>query len=164
MEEWRDIPGYNGDYQASSLGKIRSVDRTIVHKKYGTQTRKGVVLSIGTNRNGYEFVIVKNRVIVVHRLVMAAFHGISELHVDHIDGVKTNNRIENLEYVTSRQNAHRYYIKSKKSSKHIGVCYHKTSGKWVANIQINRVNKYLGLFSTEELAMVAYQKSLNTSF
>jgi hypothetical protein len=103
LEEWRDIPKYEGYYQASSLGRVRSL-------KDRGRGKAGAILSPGINRLGYHFLLLskasKKRCIFVHRLVLAAFVGerVIGTEVNHIDSNKANNRPQNLEYVTHRQN------------------------------------------------------------
>ena len=99
-EIWKDVVGYEGLYQVSNLGRVKSLPRT---------TTKGVVLKQQTNkRNGYCYVelsmngIRKNK--RVHIIVANAFLGQSKMQVNHIDGNKTNNVIGNLEYCTQSQN------------------------------------------------------------
>jgi predicted XRE-type DNA-binding protein len=95
-EEWRDIPDWEGYYQVSNLGQVKSFHR------------KGRMLKQGTSNKGYRRVVLQNkgikRYISVHRLVMLAFHGPSDLTVNHIDGDKTNNALTNLEYCTVSEN------------------------------------------------------------
>lgn len=95
-EIWKDIPGYEGRYEVSSHGRVR--------------TSKGLILKRRVLWTGYDRAsLTKDRKVrhfAVHRLVCAAFIGpIPEgKEVNHIDGVRLNNRIENLEYVTRLQN------------------------------------------------------------
>ncbi len=113
VEEWRDVPGLEGKYQASSLGRIRSLDR-LVPTCYGAKrTVRGRVLSSRPGASGY--VRIPPKVFgtqFVHRLVAMAFipnpHGLPV--INHIDGNKANNRVENLEWCTQADNlrhAHR---------------------------------------------------------
>jgi DNA-binding CsgD family transcriptional regulator len=112
-EEWRDIPGCPG-YQASSLGRIRSLDRQVAMiSKYGKPflcNRAGRILVQGTNPHGYRFLFVGSpvRSTTVHRLIALAFlgHKPDGLQINHKDGDKLNNRPENIEYVTSAKNNH----------------------------------------------------------
>jgi hypothetical protein len=114
-EEWRDIPGFE-NYQASSLGRIRSLDRYITceHAGYSrTVLTKGCVLRTAVgNKIGYLYVIpCINKVRVtarVHHLVALAFKGPrpSGLHVAHDDGNHLNNRPSNLIYKTVAANRH----------------------------------------------------------
>ena len=111
--EWKDIPGYEGMYQASSLGEIRSIPH-IVHgrnwqKPDGfTYMVKGRVLKQRKKNNGYLQVILfsngNSKSFLVHRLVAAAFFGASDLTVNHKNEIKTDNRVSNLEYLTQAEN------------------------------------------------------------
>lgn len=105
-EEWRPVVGYEGFYEASSNGNIRSLPRN---------TTKGKVLKQHLNsRNGYLYVsLSKNniqRTRRVHRLIAGAFWGDSpEMQVNHKNGVKTDNRLSNLEYCTQSDNMKHAY-------------------------------------------------------
>lgn len=97
METWKDVPGYEGLYQVSDLGRVKGVKR-------------GKVLSPYTMKNGYLYVTLskksKEKCLPVHRLVAAAFvpnpEGKSE--VNHIDANKLNAKASNLEWVTPKEN------------------------------------------------------------
>jgi hypothetical protein len=109
-EEWRAVEGYVA-LEASSLGRVRTVPH-LWHSKDGRRTfRNGKVLSQYKTPNGYMTVRVavadgNRKTKKVHSLVARAFLGPQPrgLDVNHIDGHKTNNRIENLEYVTRSEN------------------------------------------------------------
>lgn len=94
MEIWKDIPGF-APYQASNLGRIRNA-------------RTGRTLSTSPNNRNYLLTTVSVDGApcraLVHRLVAAAFLGQSDLQVNHLDGDKGNNRIDNLEYCTVQEN------------------------------------------------------------
>lgn len=110
-EIWKDIPGYEGSYKISNLGKVQShiyyngrtlSDRARILKPF---LSKGYLRVCLTNNDGYR------KYLCVHRMVMLAFHGNSDLQVNHINGVKTDNRLSNLEYVTRSENMkHAYRI------------------------------------------------------
>lgn len=108
MEVWKTIPNTNEIYQASSYGQIRSIDRFVKHNYGGSKKVSGRILKQGKQRNGYLAVPIcilgteKRR--NVHRLIASAFLGESTLQVNHKDGNKTNNRIDNLEYCSSSDN------------------------------------------------------------
>jgi hypothetical protein len=110
-EEWRDIRGFEGLYQASNLGRIRSIDHTARARANKTRTVKGRILkptvSHGlTYRTVSFWVEVKQERFYVHRLVATAFvpnpHGY--LTVNHKDENKENNSARNLEWCTHAQN------------------------------------------------------------
>ena len=104
IEEWRPIEGYEGLYEVSNTGRVRSVDRYDNRNYF----RKGKVLSPGKDTVGYLFVILhcngKSKEINVHRLVAKAFieNPDNLPQVNHKD--KTNNNVDNLEWCTAKYN------------------------------------------------------------
>lgn len=108
-EIWKPVPGYEGFYEVSSIGRVRSVDH-YVNSGNGRKLRKGRVLSQSISIHGYYFVhlskINKQKSPTVHRLVALAFHPNPEnkICVNHKDGVRTNNHISNLEWCTHKEN------------------------------------------------------------
>lgn len=110
-EEWRDIKGYEGYYQVSNLGRVRSLDREVLSKGGSfRKVRSRVLLNI-KSYSGYLLVNLfkegKGESLRVHRLVMLSFMYIDnneELHVNHIDGNKLNNNLCNLEWSTPTDN------------------------------------------------------------
>lgn len=104
-EEWRPVVGYEGTYEVSDLGRVRSVPRFDSIGRIRAPRIKQTSIS-----NGYPYALLcknaKQRAIRVHVLVAAAFIGPrpSGLVINHIDHDKTNNRVENLEYVTQLEN------------------------------------------------------------
>lgn len=110
MEQWKDIPGFEGRYQASDLGRVRSVDRRVntVDKLGRKRTRKlaGKVLAPG-NCRGYKIVHLSGHgTVAVHLLVARTFMRRPEdaEDVNHRDGVKANNILANLEWSTKAHN------------------------------------------------------------
>lgn len=112
-EIWKPIPGYEKLYEASNLGRIRSVEHTISYMNQGikrTRTFPGRILKPQPNVNGrYHVRLSKEGTItqlMLHRIIALTFHGApcAELEVNHKDGNKTNNEAENLEWVTRSEN------------------------------------------------------------
>ena len=138
QEIWKEIPNTDGLYFASSKGQIKSSDRTryyVARHKAGYYVRKGKILKQVINSHGYPCVTLKyldgiQKVITVHRLVAITFlkqPSIESNQVNHIDGNKTNNCINNLEWCTARENIlHAYATGLNKGSKPM---LGKTSGK-----------------------------------
>jgi hypothetical protein len=122
--------------------------------KTNIKTRKvGDALSSLTDK-GYLRSSVGGKSYRVHRLVFLYHHGYMPIQVDHIDGNRMNNRIENLREATSSQNNQNRKATSSSGVK--GVVWHKQSKKWVASICVNRKSVHLGSFpSIEEAAFVA---------
>ena len=86
------------------------------------------------------------------------FLDLGDLHVDHINGIKTDNRLENLRLATNTQNQHNRKA-TKRSSRFKGVCFYKRSGRWKAYICVERRQRALGYFDTEEEAAEAYDRA-----
>lgn len=112
MEEiWKDIVGYEGYYQVSNIGRIRSVDRYVQSKGGGKKFVKGRMLVPQYCSNGYLFHgFCKNNVvkqIMLHRVVAIAFlpNPNNYPEVNHKDEDITNNCVDNLEWCTSKYNA-----------------------------------------------------------
>lgn len=108
IENWRPIPGYEGLYEVSDHGRVRSVDR-VVQTKVGPQRWKGKVLSPITKPSGYYFVALgKKRRAYVHHLVLEAFRGPRpEGHYGcHLDDNPVNNKVDNLVWGTPSDNSY----------------------------------------------------------
>ena len=102
-ELWKDSPGYEGLYQVSDMGQVKSLN----YKKSGEEK----IMKLHTHRDGYLTVrIVKNKIVKtykVHRLVLMTFNPINnmnKLDVNHIDENKTNHKLENLNSMNRKEN------------------------------------------------------------
>ena len=108
-EQWKPVPGYEGLYSVSDHGRVRS-ERRVVNRRDGrTYTFRERILRSGLSR-GYACVVLcrdgTERTFKVHRLVMLAFKGPRPEgnEIRHLNGVKTDNRLENLQYGTQSEN------------------------------------------------------------
>ena len=169
MEEiFKDIPDYEGLYQASNLGGIKSCFRKVSHKYSGYITCLERILKTNIDVNGYRIVKLynnnKKKTFKVSLLVWDTFgdkpRNGRKIQVDHINNIKTDDRFKNLQLLTGRENTSKGYIqKGKKTSKYTGVSWDTWHKKWRTTIQINGNNKHLGYFNTEIEAYKAYQKA-----
>lgn len=116
MEEiWKDINGYEGIYQCSTYGNIRSLNRYVYEHNGKRQYRKGQMIIPRTNKNGYlQFALNKNgkrKMVYVHIIVAETFvqNLMNNNIVNHIDGNKLNNHVENLEWCSASDNNYHAY-------------------------------------------------------
>lgn len=114
-EIWKDVIGYEGLYQVSNLGRVKSLSKEKTRKSrcgnYYTNITKEIILKNVKRKDRYDCVVlVKNGVkktVNVHRIELIAFKpnvDFKKLHVNHIDGNKTNNNLFNLEWTTPGEN------------------------------------------------------------
>lgn len=111
--------------------------------------------------SGYVSIEVDGNEIKGHRLAWFMFYGVWPTGlIDHINGDKSDNRIENLRDATHKINAQNRRVHMKNSAqKLLGVCWNKARSKWQAGIGHEGKNRYLGLFDTPEEAHEAYLKA-----
>ena len=112
MEIWKPIPNYEGYYEVSSMGRVRSVDKLIPHPRNKTMVlpRRGRILKPEFDKYGYPVVTfsveTKRKTFKVHRLVALAFipNPNNLPQIDHINTKRYDNRPENLRWCTTQQN------------------------------------------------------------
>jgi hypothetical protein len=165
-EVWKDIPSLDNMYQASNMGRIKSKEREIIKKEGRSYIKPQQLLSYNNNGRGYLSVMLavdgKYFRRYVHRLVMEAFYGESKLTVDHINRDKYNNTLDNLRYLTQRENTVAFQEQNEnKSCKSIGVSFYKGLGRFGASIKVGIDSYSLGTYDSEEEASAAYQKALH---
>lgn len=109
-EEWRNVAGYEGHYEVSNLGRIKSMDR-ILQNKNGKRCRwKARIMTPGKDKCGYEHLSLnlngKRQPLQVHRIVATAFipNPENKPQINHIDCRKANNAASNLEWSTHDEN------------------------------------------------------------
>ena len=160
-EEFRSIPGYEGLYEVSNFGNVKSLGNDTSRKEKILRTN--LTGSIG---RGYYGTILckdgKNKNIKIHVLVAMAFLGHVpggyKIVVDHIDNNRLNNHVSNLQLITQRENSSK--DRKNGTSQYTGVVWYKSANKWKSQITINGKLKHLGLFTSEEAAAEAYQNAL----
>lgn len=123
MEQWEQIGGYEGLYEVSNTGKVRSLDR-LLKSKTGQRFYKGSLMALTTNHWGYVYISLRKNLrdkkMFVHVLAAKAFikNPDNKPCVNHKDGVKGNNNISNLEWVTRSENTlHSFRVLGKKANK-----------------------------------------------
>ena len=150
MDKMTAVPNYDG-YFASRDGNV-----------YSGRTGKLINIGHSCDKDGYLKVMLiakngKHKHLRKHRVIALTFLGASDLMVNHKNGIKTDNRVENLEYVTERENQSHWRLRKGFS---IGVCWAKKEQKWRAYFQKDNKWEHLGFYSTKEEAKAAYQKRL----
>ena len=156
MEIWKEIKDYEGKYEVSSLGRIKSLNYLNSGKEKIMKT------SIGTQ--GYPYIFLskngKKKCFTIHKLVAIAFlnhipNGFESV-IDHKNSDKTENTIQNLRIVTHRENISKEY----KEKRNLPTGVRKWRNKYKAQIKIKGKLISLGLYLTQEEASNAYQQQI----
>ena len=160
-EIWKDISGYEGCYQVSNYGRVKSLDR-VVERNGFPMNLNGKILKSNQNSRGYLVLGLcvngKYKTKTVHRLVVEAFLGRKKDEINHKDLNKANNYLTNLEYSTRRANVNHYFSSRDNSSKFNNVHIDKRSSNWCARFMHHNISFNLGLYNTEEEAYLEVQK------
>lgn len=166
MEEiFKDIPNFEGYYQVSNLGNVKSLSRQVWGGR-AYYTINDRMLKKTKDSHNYRVVKISAKEIKksfrVHQLVAIAFlnhtpNGTKGLIVDHIDNNRNNNNLSNLQLVTYRENNSKDRVGT---SKYTGVCWNKAANKYRCTININGKSKHLGYFTDEYEAHLVYQNEL----
>ena len=104
---------------------------------------------IGLNKKSY----------LAHRLIFMMHYGYMPEIVDHIDGNRLNNRIENLREATKSQNSHNQKLSKKNTSGYKNVTWNERKEKWLVNVRVHSMDFHIGYFDDIELADLAAQEA-----
>lgn len=150
IEQWKSIKDFEGWYEVSDLGRVRSLDRTIDHP-CGAKRRKGIILKEKIDTHGYCFVILCRNAYrkhcLVHRLVAQQFikNPFNKPAINHKTGNKLDNRAAELEWATNQENSQHSYdtgLDNKRSmSKEKAAEIKRMISKGVRKIDISRAMK-----------------------
>ena len=128
------------------------------------------VLNVGdkikgtVDSDGYLIVTFMKKPLKYHRAVFLYFNGYLPKNVDHINGARSDNKIENLRAATSQQNNMNRFASKNKRCKFKGVLRYKKTNKFAAVIKMNKKSIRLGVFNTEHDAHLAYEKKAKELF
>ena len=163
LEVWEPIKDYEGKYEISDFGRVKSLKRL---DSAGRLVNERILSQSVVSGTGYLKVGLLKKSIQktfhVHKLVAVAFlnhniGGFSEV-INHKNFNRKFNPVFNLETTTARENANKKHIKS--SSKYVGVCWDKYAKKWKVQITIEKKVVHLGCYYNENDANKAYQNKL----
>ena len=161
MEKWKDVVGYEGHFMVSENGKVKSLNRICIRRDGNKFNVREKNLIPFISNVGYTRVALHNNgkqvKYSVHRLVAEAFipKEIGRDFVNHIDGNRLNNHYSNLEWVSMIENNCHRFDKTKTTSKYTGVSWIKAKQKFTASICLNKKQKTIGHYLTEEEAYAA---------
>ena len=107
--------------------------------------------------SGYVHINYKGRVYLAHRLAFFIHNGYLPEYVDHVNGIRDDQRPDNLRAATAAENSRNCSVMKGKNTKYKGIYFN--AGKWEARIRVDNKLLYLGRFSSEEDAAIAYNKA-----
>ena len=167
VEIWKDVVGYEGYYQVSGYGIFRRIRYNCLGEIIFMAYPNGAI-----GANGYRHFSLghddkkKRTTKQMHRIMVDAFIGSydKKLDIDHIDGNKLNNNIENLRICTRKQNSYNQKKTKVTTSKYRGVNRRPGYKKWITSIKKDYTRIYIGVFFTEEEAAKAYDEKARELF
>ena len=129
----------------------KETGKLIWKKEISNKVKAGDIAGCKGSR-GYCYITINKKNYLAHRLVYLMHKGYLPRTLDHINGQREDNRIENLRPASLSQNAHNRKINTNNKSGYKGVCFHTKSKKWLAQICHNNKNMSLGFYDTPEEA------------
>lgn len=127
--------------------KQKTSPNSIIGKKVGSFTNRG-----------YFSTTIKGKFYLIHRLIFMMFHGYIPKEIDHINGIRNDNRIENLRNATNKNQQNSKIRKDNKSGVK-GVYWFKELNKWKVDVGVKGKRKYVGVFEDLELAELVAQEA-----
>ena len=117
------------------------------------------------NKTGYVRLCVRDRRYLAHRLAWLYVHGeFPNVQIDHVNGVKSDNRIANLRLATAKQNAENRKLMNTNTTGHRGVYWVKKVSKWKVEVMHNSITYYLGMFDSLNQAIEAAKRGRDALF
>ena len=156
IEEWKDIEGYNGLYQISNLGKIKSF-----RKSSKCKSNNGYIINPGVDNNGYLVCVLNNngnrKTYKIHRLVALAFipNPNNYSDVNHKDENKSNNRIDNLEWMSHKNNMNYGTLKERIRT------YHKTKHVLQYSLDGQLIKEWISISEPAKLLKISVGNIIN---
>ena len=163
-EIWKDIPNYEGYYQVSNLGRVRKYNTKKLRSLFDEKEELFKIHKQRVNRHGYYIITLRKlkeiKTFSVHKLVAMAFLNHvpcgMKLVVNHKDFNKLNNKVDNLEIISNRDNSNKKHIKS--SSIYTGVIVDKKRDNcFISKIKIKSKGIHLGYYKDEKQASEIYE-------
>lgn len=144
--------------QAKLLEMLEYRDGELYWKKPNSNRLKVGEVAGCIEAKGYRVIMVKGKKYKTHKLVWLMFHGTLPATLDHINGIKSDNRVENLRLSSISENNQNCTLRKDNRSGVKNVCLHKGTGKWGVSLSVRGQAKHFGLFEDLELAaLVAYE-------
>lgn len=111
-------------------------------------------------KDGYLASTILGKKYFAHRIIWLMYHGqMPDMQIDHVNGIKTDNRICNLRHVSNQENAKNASLSKRNTSGYTGVSFVKKTGKWLASIKSDGKNIYIGTFDTKLQAVDARKQA-----
>jgi hypothetical protein len=172
MEIWKSVVGYEGRYEVSNKGRVKSLKRTeFMPWMNKNRVYNEKLLRHQKKDNHYLFVVLSDggghstqKSKYIHRLVAEAFKGPIKKGqiVNHLDSDVSNNHDDNLEIISQRDNCLHGLKRRVKSSKYPGVHLEAKTQYWKSMARKDGKKVYLGKFNTEDEAFLAYKQFISS--